>query len=203
MSGLGLVDRLQTIAVTATVTSAAWIVAGTVYLDRSAAPEPVSLASAARQAPVGRAVSAGPLERLSIPVPGVAAQDLTDTFAEARGERPHEAIDIIAPAGTPVVAAAAGTVEKLLRSDQGGNTVYVRSPDRRTMYYYAHLQDYAPGLAEGGAVRRGEALGTVGSTGNADPDAPHLHFAVMRIEPGARWYESTAAINPYPMLVQR
>jgi murein DD-endopeptidase MepM/ murein hydrolase activator NlpD len=138
-----------------------------------------------------------------VPVSGVTAEDLVDSFTETRGARQHEAIDIMAPAGTPVVAAATGTVEKLFRSDDGGNTVYVRSPDRRTIHYYAHLQDYAPGLAEGAPVRRGEPLGTVGATGNADPSAPHLHFAVMRIAPDARWYESGGAINPYPLLRSR
>jgi murein DD-endopeptidase MepM/ murein hydrolase activator NlpD len=205
MTGLGLVDRLQTIAATATVTSAIWIVAGTIYLDRdeaSPAASPVAVA-VAESAEAERDAPVAPREMLSIPVPGVTEGDLTDTFTEARGDRRHEAIDIAAPAGTPVVAAAAGTVEKLFRSDDGGNTVYVRSPDRRTMYYYAHLQDYAPGLEEGATVRRGEPLGTVGSTGNADPAAPHLHFAVMRIAPGASWYESAAAINPFPLLVPR
>jgi murein DD-endopeptidase MepM/ murein hydrolase activator NlpD len=206
MSGLGLVDRLQTIAATATVTSAAWIVAGTIYLDRNEATAPHSRASpAAIEEPLeaGRQAPSAPTQMLLIPVPGVAAPDLTDTFGESRGERRHEAVDIMAPAGTPVVAAAQGTVEKLFRSADGGNTVYVRSGDRRTLYYYAHLQDYAPGLAEGTPVRRGQPLGTVGSTGNADPAAPHLHFAVMRIDPGARWYESATPINPYPLLVPR
>jgi murein DD-endopeptidase MepM/ murein hydrolase activator NlpD len=109
----------------------------------------------------------------------------------------------MAPAGTPVVAADAGTVEKLFLSEAGGNTIYVRSTDRRTIHYYAHLQAYAAGLAEGQPVRRGQRLGTVGSTGNADPAAPHLHFAILRIAPEAHWWEPTTAIDPFPLLRAR
>ena len=106
----------------------------------------------------------------------------------------------MAPAGTPVVAAGPGTVEKLFLSDAGGNTVYVRSGDRRTIHYYAHLQAYASGLAEGQPVHRGQRLGTVGSSGNADPAAPHLHFAVLRVAPGAHWWDSADPIDPFPLL---
>ena len=93
-------------------------------------------------------------ERHDHPVAGVQADQLLDTYTQARaGGRPHDAIDIMAPAGTPVVAAAEGTVEKLFFSQGGGGiTAYVRSPDRRWTYYYAHLQGYAPGLREGQRV---------------------------------------------------
>jgi murein DD-endopeptidase MepM/ murein hydrolase activator NlpD len=112
----------------------------------------------------------------------------------------HEALDIVAPRGTPVVAAAAGTVEKLFHSDAGGNTLYVRSPDRATIFYYAHLDRYADGLHEGQRVAQGQTLGAVGSTGDASPDAPHLHFEIMQTTPNAKWYESATSINPYPLL---
>jgi murein DD-endopeptidase MepM/ murein hydrolase activator NlpD len=139
---------------------------------------------------------------LAIPVAGVAPGQLVDTFADERGggERLHEALDIMAPAGTPVIAAAAGTVEKLFHSAAGGNTIYVRSPDRRTLHYYAHLQGYAPGLKEGQQVQAGTPLGEVGSTGNASPEAPHLHFAVLRTTPDAEWWEPAKAVDPYPLL---
>ncbi|HKR24598.1 MAG TPA: M23 family metallopeptidase [Allosphingosinicella sp.] len=138
---------------------------------------------------------------LLIPVEGVRADQLRDTFAEARGAgRPHDAIDIMAPRGTAVIAVAEGTVEKLFFSRGGGGiTAYVRSPDRRLIYYYAHLDSYAPGLREGRAVRRGDPIGTVGSTGNASPAGPHLHFAVHEMRPGERWWEGRA-VNPYPLL---
>jgi murein DD-endopeptidase MepM/ murein hydrolase activator NlpD len=204
MSRLGFLDRLQTIAATATVTSAVWILVGTFYVARDAAgpsgkaagavESPSAAVAAASDAPAGEG-------QLTIPVLGVAAAELTDSFADNRGGRPHEAIDIVAPAGTPVVAAAPGTVEKLFLSEAGGNTIYVRSSDRRTIHYYAHLQAYAAGLAEGQSVRRGQPLGTVGSSGNADPAAPHLHFAVLRLAPEDSWWEPAVALNPYPLLV--
>lgn len=209
MSRLGFLDRLQTIAATATVTSAVWIVVGTVYVGheaRSAAGEAAPVTrSATPPAPAAAAGSDAPAGdgALTIPVLGVSANRLTDSFTDNRGGRPHEAIDIMAPAGTPVVAADAGTVEKLFLSEAGGNTIYVRSTDRRTIHYYAHLQAYAAGLAEGQAVRRGQRLGTVGSTGNADPAAPHLHFAILRISPEAHWWEPTTAIDPFPLLRAR
>ncbi|MDP8912835.1 MAG: M23 family metallopeptidase, partial [Pseudomonadota bacterium] len=117
------------------------------------------------------------------------------------GARIHDAIDIMAPHGRAVVAAAPGKVEKLFFSKGGGGiTAYVRSPDGRYLFYYAHLQDYAPGLKEGQLVRQGDRIGTVGSSGNANPAGPHLHFAIHRMQPGEKWYEG-AAVNPYPLLV--
>jgi len=139
---------------------------------------------------------------LAVPVAGVRVEDLVDTYSQARagGARVHDAIDIMAPAGTPVIAAAEGTVEKLFFSPGGGGvTVYVRSPDRRWVYYYAHLQRYAAGLEEGRRVGQGAPLGTVGSSGNASPAAPHLHFAVHRMDPDDDWHGGTP-VNPYPLL---
>ena len=138
---------------------------------------------------------------LLIPVQGIAAPALLDTFNDARSEgRRHDAIDIMAPAGTPVLAVADGRIEKLFLSDRGGITLYQFNQARTRAYYYAHLQRYADGIAEGQALRRGQVLGYVGATGNADPSAPHLHFAVFALGPEARWWEG-AALNPYPMLV--
>lgn len=139
---------------------------------------------------------------LAIPVSGIQASDLVDTYKQARagGARVHDAIDIMAPHGTPVVAAAPGTVEKLFFSKGGGGiTAYVRSDDQRWIFYYAHLQDYAPGLKEGQVLKRGDPIGRVGATGNARPDGPHLHFAIHRMRPEDDWHEGTA-INPYPLL---
>jgi peptidoglycan LD-endopeptidase LytH len=198
---LGIADRLLTVVVTATLTSAAWIVIGSQYL---VAPEPIQrTAEPPGMAPTPSVASgAGTFDRLLVPVEGVGPGELTDSFADPRSgaERLHEAIDIMAPLGTPVLAAAAGVVEKLFQSDEGGNTLYVRSEDGWTLYYYAHLAAYAPGLSEGRRVSRGERVGAVGSTGNADPSAPHLHFAVLRTTPEAQWWEPAAAVNPYPLL---
>lgn len=143
--------------------------------------------------------------RLAVPVVGVQQGQLSDTFTQARagGMRSHDAIDIMAPQTTPVVAAADGRVEKLFVSRDGGNTVYVRSADGRLVYYYAHLDSYAPGLAEGMALRQGDAIGSVGYSGNANPQAPHLHFAMFEVPPGGSWYHHGAAINPYPLLARQ
>jgi murein DD-endopeptidase MepM/ murein hydrolase activator NlpD len=140
---------------------------------------------------------------LVVPVAGVAPSDLVDTFDDARSEgRVHDAIDIPARRGTPVVAASAGTVAKLFTSERGGLTVYVLGPDGRTVCYYAHLDAYAPGLAEGDTVAAGTLLGTVGSTGNASPENPHLHFAIWRTgAPGEFWEGEN--VNPYPLLSGR
>lgn len=142
---------------------------------------------------------------LMIPVLNVSAGDLIDNFSDERGGNTqlHEAIDIAAEVGTSVVAAAPGTVERQFRSDVGGNTVYVRAMDGETIYYYAHLDEYAPGLTEGMQVRRGQRLGTVGATGSAEPSSPHLHFEVMRTTPEAEWWEPAVSVNPYPLLMGR
>jgi len=138
---------------------------------------------------------------LAIPVIGVQAAQIVDTFRAPRagGARVHNALDIMAPRGTPVVAAADGVVERLHRSGGGGITAYVRSSDGRWMYYYAHLDSYAPGLAVGQRIERGDPIGRVGSTGNAHPAWPHLHFAVHRMSASDRWYQG-APVNPYPLL---
>ena len=151
---------------------------------------------------VARAPQAGSTADLLIPVLNVRSSDLSDTFTDSRGggTRLHEAIDIMAPRGTSVVAAAPGEIERLFRSDAGGNTIYVRSSDGETIHYYAHMDEYAEGLREGQRVRRGQRLGTVGSTGNASPEAPHLHFAILQTTPDAEWWEPANAINPFPLL---
>ena len=146
-------------------------------------------------------VTVGPAG-LAIPVAGVKASALTDTFTQARagGARVHDAIDIMAAEGSPVVAAAPGTIEKLYFSNGGGGiSAYIRSDDGLWTFYYAHLSAYAPGLAEGQHLLRGAAVGYVGHTGNASADGPHLHFAINRMAPGEKWYNGTP-INPYPLL---
>jgi peptidoglycan LD-endopeptidase LytH len=139
---------------------------------------------------------------LVIPVAGVAALALHDDWGEpgGGGTRAHHAIDIMATRGAPVVSATAGRVEKLFESVPGGHTVYIRSPDGRTVYYYAHLDRYMPGLHEGMAVAQGEQIASVGSSGDADPGAPHLHFEIKRVAPGEGWWQGTN-VDPYPLLV--
>lgn len=144
----------------------------------------------------GEAVAGEPL---LIPVDGVGPDDLYSSFAEPRNTRPHEAIDIMAPRGTPVRAVADGRIAKLFTSEPGGLTIYQFDRDERVAYYYAHLDRYEAGVAEGLEVRRGDLIGYVGSTGNASDDAPHLHFAVLVLGPEKRWWEGQP-IDPYPLL---
>lgn len=184
------------------LTSAFWIIA----FNRGPAPReaPVPEAPAGAVAVSEESLVAGP-SGLVIPVAGIKRESLLDTFTQARagGSRPHDAIDIMAPHGTPVVAAAPGRLEKLFFSKGGGGiSAYVRSGDGQWTYYYAHLQDYAPGLREGQPIGRGDPIGRVGSTGNANPAGPHLHFAIHRMAAGEKWYQGRA-VNPYPLLAGR
>ena len=215
-------DRLLTIAATATIVSAGWIVFGSIYLGIDPRPgeeeaaEPISSPEPPNATATFEGRSAAPARdtvqisrpdpaqtaTLIIPVLDVSADELVDNFSDVRhgGAGLHEAIDIMAPEGTSVVSAAPGTIERLFKSEAGGNTIYVRSDDRETIHYYAHLAEYAPGLREGQKIRRGQRLGTVGSSGNADPEAPHLHFAIFRTTPDAEWWEPATALNPYSLL---
>ena len=139
--------------------------------------------------------------RLMVPVEGVEPSALLDTFGEDRGDgsRMHGALDIPSPRGTPVLAADDGRVEKLHLSDAGGITLYQFDPSGRFVYYYAHLDAYREGLAEGDVVHRGDLLGYVGTTGNAPPGVPHLHFAIGRMDAERRWWKFEA-IDPIPVL---
>lgn len=137
---------------------------------------------------------------LLMPVAEVKANQLTDTFNDARGGgRVHDAIDIMAPKGTAVFAVNDGKVVKLFNSKLGGLTVYQFDPSETHAYYYAHLDSYAASIKEGSVVKRGDIIGYVGSTGNASPEGPHLHFAIFVLGPEKKWWQGTA-INPYPLL---
>lgn len=140
--------------------------------------------------------------RLIIPVQGADVAKILDTFAQSRGgDNRHEATDIMAPRGTPVLAAADGTIAKLFNSRRGGITIYQFDPTATWCYYYAHLDHYAPSLAEGAAVSQRQVIGYVGSTGDASPAAPHLHFAILKLSPEKHWWQGTP-VNPYPVLMQ-
>ena len=204
-----MVKVIGTAVVTAILVSAFWIfymgitsepkgqvsASGDVRTVDPAAGPPVAVAEGVEVGPAG----------LAIPVVGVKPVELVDTYTQARagGRRVHDAIDIMADAGTPVVAAAPGRVEKLYFSKGGGGvTAYIRSPDGRWSYYYAHLRNYAPELREGQDIRQGDVIGNVGSTGNASPDGPHLHFAIHKMAGGERWWQGVP-INPYPLLAEK
>jgi len=138
---------------------------------------------------------------LILPVAGIAPHQLRDTFTQSRDAgRPHNAIDIHAPRGTPVLAAADGIVLRLHEGDRGGLSIYHLDPNGRTRYYYAHLDRYAIGIHEGKRIRQGEVIGYVGDTGNAAPGDYHLHFSIAILDDVSRWWEGRS-INPYPILI--
>ncbi|MBK6866535.1 MAG: M23 family metallopeptidase [Burkholderiales bacterium] len=140
--------------------------------------------------------------QLTLPVQGVAASQLSDTYTDSRadGARSHDAIDIMAPTGTPVLAVENGRIAKLFFSEGGGGiTLYQFDPSEQYVYYYAHLDGYADDLKEGQMLRRGQMIGHVGYSGNASPQAPHLHFAIFKLGPKKEWWKGEA-LNPYPIL---
>jgi len=155
----------------------------------------------------GSAANAAAIEmlrerHLKMPV-DVDRDELRDTFTDARGgSRAHEALDIIAPRHTPVRAVEDGRIQKLFTSKPGGLTIYEFDPTETFTYYYAHLDRYADDLREGQLVKRGDVIGYVGSTGNASPDAPHLHFAIFRLTPERQWWKGEP-INPYSVFSEK
>lgn len=166
----------------------------------SAAAAPVPTAQ-----PVAPTMPEVPAPALIVPVPGVDIATLRSNWGDPRGggARTHQGLDIMAPGGTPVRAAADGTVEKLYRSNGGGGiALYQRSGDGRWMFYYAHLGGYAPGMADGRRVQVGETIGYVGDTGNAGAGNHHLHFGVSAMRPGERWWQGTP-VDPYPLLAAK
>lgn len=207
---------LATALVTAILTSLGWI-----YLyEREPAAEPRLLADALvsdepapaappREIPVpvpeelvftpDGAAAELISKRLIIPVEGYDAEEITPQFDLERGTRRHEAIDLMAKEGTPVLAAEDGVIARLFDSSRGGITIYQFDPTETYVYYYAHLQRRAEGLTEGDSVRQGQVIGYVGSTGNADSEGPHLHFAIGRLGPEKNWWQSEP-VDPYPAL---
>jgi murein DD-endopeptidase MepM/ murein hydrolase activator NlpD len=138
--------------------------------------------------------------KLLLPVKGIGFDHVRDSFHESRGDHLHEAVDILAPRGTPVIAVADGKIEKLFTSVRGGITIYQFDPSEKYAFYYAHLDRYAE-IKEGEDVKRGDVIGYVGTTGNAPKDTPHLHFAIFKLNSDKRWWEGTA-VDPYPVLKQ-
>ena len=152
--------------------------------------------------PVVATIGTIPEGRLRMPVDGVDVESLKGGFEERRGDRPHEAIDILAPRNTPVLAVESGTIAKLFDSKAGGHTIYQFDPSGRLAYYYAHLERYADGVHEGQAVAQGDVIGYVGTSGNAPPNTPHLHFAVFELDDSHRWWKGKA-IDPYRVFKEK
>lgn len=137
---------------------------------------------------------------LMVPVQGVRPRELRDTYDAPRsGGRAHLALDILAPKGTRVLSVDDGTILRITRNELGGKVIYIADPSRRFVYYYAHLDEWKYGLAEGQRVKRGQLIGSVGTTGNAPADTPHLHFQLTRMGANGRWWEG-APLNPIPYL---
>ncbi len=205
---------LLAVIVTALLTSLVWLVifnmqncAPTVPAAGTAGTAPAAPASPATPAkPLASAtlsegsaddIAALTAKKLTIPVAGIQPAQLVDTWGQARANgRRHEAIDILAPRGTPIVAAEDGRVAKLFTSKLGGLTIYQFDPSETYSYYYAHLDHYAPGLTEGQMLHRGQVIGYVGFTGDAIESAPHLHFAIAHLDAGKHWWQGVP-INPY------
>ena len=136
--------------------------------------------------------------RLRLPIDGAHVETMAGQFAEKRdaGGRAHEAVDILAPRNTPIHAVENGIIAKLFASKAGGRTIYQFDPSERFCYYYAHLERYADGLAEGQPVAEGQVIGYVGTSGNAPTNTPHLHFAIVELNADRRWWEGTP-LDPY------
>ncbi len=182
---------------------AALIVLWSAAAPAAAIPSRGTAAAAAQPCCAGEKRQFGLPHSIVIPVDGVSSEDLRDSWAQPRsGGRLHAAIDILAPRGTPVVAAVDGTIKKLYVSNGGGTTIYQFDREERRVYYYAHLDAYANGLAEGLFVRQGTVIGYVGTTGNAPPGTPHLHFSIEDLPPTKEWWKGSP-VNPYPLLTAR
>ena len=185
---------------------AGWIggAAVIVALTGGRVPAPAVGAAPQREAvPAALQPKTAPAGAILIPVAGVSADELLDSFEQPRGAgRSHRAIDIRAPRGTPVLAAVSGTIRKLFTSRAGGLTIYQFDLAERRVYYYAHLDRYADGLREGQRVEQGTVIGYVGTTGNAPSDTPHLHFSVEDLPPSKQWWKGSP-VNPYPLLTMR
>jgi murein DD-endopeptidase MepM/ murein hydrolase activator NlpD len=162
------------------------------------APPPTAISST--PATAGTVVDELRNRQLTLPVHGIKRDDLRDTFNELRGSsRRHEALDVLAPRNTPVLAVEDGTIARLFLSDAGGITIYQFDPTETFCYYYAHLERYAEGLKEGAPIKRGQVIGYVGTTGNAPRNTPHLHFAIFKLADDKKWWQGTA-IDPYSVL---
>lgn len=169
------------------------------------APDPMELPIPANPATAGvpRSELAAILhaKRLMVPVAGIGPERVADTFTARRGARIHSALDIMAPRGTPVLSADAGRVFKVRSNNLGGLTVYTIDEAERFIYYYAHLERYPAGLREGQPLQPGDVIGYVGTTGNAPPNAPHLHFQLLLYRGNGRWWDGEP-LNPHPYLAR-
>ena len=196
----GAALRDSRLALLVLLLSALAVVGCTTWIERRVAPGGEESVSEPLPAVPSATIPVPPAQAfLKMPVAGVDVARLRDTFLDKRGARVHHALDIMAPRGTPVVAVADGVVAKAYRHALGGLSVYQYDATRRYAYYYAHLDRFAPGLEAGRALSAGDLIGYVGTTGNATPTSPHLHFAVYRLGPERQWWRGTP-IDPLSLL---
>jgi peptidoglycan LD-endopeptidase LytH len=191
-------QRLMATLTVVAVVAGGWWTYGSAWREAPRAQSADAIVAAAPSQSQASVITELQARHLELPVQGVDRSQLVPSFDQQRGNHPHEAIDILAPRGTPVVAVEDGTIAKLFPSKPGGLTIYLFDASARFAYYYAHLDRYAEELTEGQRVARGQVLGYVGSTGNADPASPHLHFSIFRLGPERHWWEGEA-IDPYPV----
>jgi murein DD-endopeptidase MepM/ murein hydrolase activator NlpD len=173
--------------------------------NRALTPADAFIAAPPAKTPLAPVATSGdvPRGRLRLPLDGANIESLKGGFAETRGsDRPHEAVDMLAPRNTPVHAVDGGSIAKLFTSKAGGLTIYQFDPSGRLCYYYAHLERYADGLKDGQTVSQGDVVGYVGTTGNAPPNTPHLHFAVFELNADKHWWQGRA-IDPYLVFKDR
>ena len=175
------------------------VVGCTTWIDRRVAPTGEESVSVPLPVPPAQKPPVVESPAIRMPVEGADPATLRDSFADRRGSRRHGAIDIMAPRGTPVVAAVGGEVAKVYRHPLGGLSVYQYDGDRRFAFYYAHLDTFAKGLKPGMTLAAGDPIGTVGTSGNATPGSPHLHFAIYRLGPERQWWRGTP-VNPLEYL---
>jgi len=197
----GRAMRDSRLALLVLLASALLVVSCSTWVERGVAPSgeeavSVPLPAAPLPSPSAPPAAAGGLR---MPVAGARVEAVRDTFGDARGKRLHHAADIMAPRGTPVVAVTAGRVAKVYSHPLGGLSVYQYDAEQRHAYYYAHLDSFAPGLEAGTMLAAGDSIGRVGTTGNATPGSPHLHFAIYRLGPEKQWWRGTP-IDPFPLL---
>ena len=184
------------------------VASGPAAADAAPASEANPAPPAASAAPTRYSVATGAEATLAshdlmLPVAGVSPDQLHDSFdAPREGNRFHHAIDIMAPRGTPVLAADDGRVLRVSSNNLGGLTVYTVDRSGQFVYYYAHLEGYARGLKSGHIVFKGDTLGFVGTTGDAPDNAPHLHFQILRMPPNGKYWEGDP-IDPFPLLSER
>lgn len=199
--------KLALVAVTIACSASEVVTFATVIPDTDAVPEakksikPERPAFTLSAAEMAKSIAELRAKRLTLPLRGINIENVKGGFYGVRGTRMHEAVDFMAPHGTPIYAVEDGTIPRFFESAAGGKTIYQVDVTGNYVYYYAHLQEYAANINPGDKVKRGTLIGFVGSTGNASPTAPHLHFSIGKMSPEKQVW-TTASIDPYEVFAR-